>query len=342
MSDLAHVHKSGEDLLAALLDPTALDPRELAALRGCEVCNAQRLELERVLDGLRTALERSSVPALAPRELARFRDRVLSRTTREDLTRLGDARLVIQYIKVELHSSRALRLAAASLVLHVIALAVLLAILFRDRAAPAARPVDAEPSLARQASLPAAPPSAPPTGAVTPSAAAPAEAFAESRLRIARRALIAAGVPPSDPFAGESDALSRLLAARSERIRLGAWVHLVGEPSPSAPLLQRALWAELLLDDAALSGRADPRLARAFEGLELLARGASPAAQLASHALERASACGLRGEASDASSIELARAPFDRRWFELLALATADAPRSRTLERWLEWGERAR
>jgi hypothetical protein len=342
-----HTHASGEDLLELLFEPGPRSAQLLARARTCERCASEIVELERTLAAIDAALDREP----ASTDLTVFRSRVLSMTTREDLRLIGDVRIVLHYVTRELKASRALRLAAASLLLHLLVLPVLIWLVLRGgpEHASAGTPPDHAPELP----LSGAPidPRREPAPAAKDNddakrAAAALDPSVTAALASARRALLAAGAPSLDPDLGDPDPISRLLAARAERIRLGAWMHLLREPPPRAQALERALWAELLLDDCALAGRADPRLARALSALEEVSRAATPGARLAQRALDRARAYGLLDAPASGAGVQpTARAalqPFDPAWFDLLEAATAGTQASRTVERWLEWGRGAR
>jgi len=115
----AHEHLREEDLLAVLLAPR---PRREARerLRDCPVCGPELARMQRDV-----AHVRATLAAAAPRVSAGLSDRILARTSREDLGLRGDARLVFAFVRARLRASPALRVAAASLLLHLLALPVL-------------------------------------------------------------------------------------------------------------------------------------------------------------------------------------------------------------------------
>jgi hypothetical protein len=122
----SHEHLLDADLLAVLL--AARPERDtLALLRACPVCGPELAELERDIAHMRSALAES-----APAVPAQFAARVLAHTTREDLGLLEDARLILAFVGARLRSSRALRVAAASLLLHLLALPVLAFLVLRE------------------------------------------------------------------------------------------------------------------------------------------------------------------------------------------------------------------
>ncbi len=80
------------------------------------------------LERIRAALEPAADPLSDVAQVRSARavaQRVLERTTREDPSLLGDARLVLRFCRQRLSSSMVLRLAAASLLLHLAAAPVL-------------------------------------------------------------------------------------------------------------------------------------------------------------------------------------------------------------------------
>ena len=115
----AHEHLREEDLLAVLLAPRP--GRETRArLRDCPVCGPELADMERDVAQMRAALA-----AAAPRTSAGLTERILARTSREDLGLRGEARLIFAFVRTRLRSSRALRVAAAVLFLHLLALPAL-------------------------------------------------------------------------------------------------------------------------------------------------------------------------------------------------------------------------
>jgi hypothetical protein len=122
----AHEHLREADLLAVLL--AARPERDtLAVLRACPVCGPELAELERDLHHMRATLAEAAPPVSDD-----FAERVLDSTSREDLGLAGDVRLILGFVGARLRSSRALRLAAASLLLHLLALPVLAFFVLRE------------------------------------------------------------------------------------------------------------------------------------------------------------------------------------------------------------------
>jgi len=284
-----------------------------------------------------------------------FQQEVLAATTREDLGLIGDLRLVLRFCGTRLRASRALRLAAASLLAHMIALPVLAYFVLRDDKQPDVMHITIEAPqaapFAEQLQEPEREPVSPdPAPPQVSAQGAPNDPW-EHSIRWAERLLAQAEVPYElTANAGES-ALERLLAARAARIRLepsSAWRARVREPAYDAGMLEWCLWTELLLDDRVLSGRADPGLETALDAISALEP--HPLVVLA---LARAQAYGqLKPSQRDGLTrlrAELARAgtpdpldtrpvrPLDRRWFEALGDAGGPEPAA-GIQRWLDWG----
>lgn len=108
------------DLLEALLNPgTVAPPRTDARLA------TSSAELESFLDTCRTTFSTEDERDLVGTR--RLSERILARTTREDLSWRGDLALVGGFLRKRLGESVALRLVAASLLVHLIAAPSLLA-----------------------------------------------------------------------------------------------------------------------------------------------------------------------------------------------------------------------
>ena len=368
-SEAHAAHLTEEDLLELALDAEAgrvsLEGSATDTLRGalaCATC-AQALERARAeVRALRLAaldLEPSAQGA------AHAVERTLGATTREDLSWRGDWRVVGRYLGDRLRSSRAVRLLAASLLVHLLTLPVIAWVLLRHAADDTGVVLTIElPSQVEPAPTPPGPPALEPRRELVrdpmPETPGPSSYAVElpargAALQTARRELLAAGVPPvaagTERNALPADttttgAVARLLDARSRRLSLGALDESVETPGARAPLCVRALWAELLLDDWAISGRADPRLAGALQTLRdehAAATGTSGTAdrELARRALARAAAQGavfagenLAGDSGTALS---------RGWFEALEGSLGERAAqdpSGTISAWISWGRR--
>jgi hypothetical protein len=120
-------HFDDERLLEWLLNPATRDERTRAVLDADDAAR-QRLErLSQFVDHCRDTAEdlpegTSSAQTSADEDLTPLTARVLDCTTREDLTWRGDLSLYGRYLHRRLAESAWLRLAAASLLLHLLAL----------------------------------------------------------------------------------------------------------------------------------------------------------------------------------------------------------------------------
>ncbi len=296
---------------------------------------------------LRASLAGEAEGAARGRRERALVERVLSRTTREDLSRWGDARLLVGFVAARLRGSVALRLLAASLLLHLLALPVVAWVVW-------VRPADA-PRIGFE--LPAEPPSfaeipreVPPEPSVpildesAPSlrGAAASSGYVANSIRWARWMLAQGTLPAPPPMEG-TDALDALLRQRLEI--LGGASPAAGPAAARGPL-ERALEAERGLDLLLVTGRVPAELELALLSLSPSARAGSdpdgpagPEALLEACALARAEAYGVlpaaalpelawaRAEFPAAAHLlqrgEEARlvAPFDRAWCALLLRA---------------------
>ena len=307
-----HLHLEPEDLteLAALSasagERTAPDER-LSAARACARCGPQLRELEELLARSRAALERATRVPEPVRE--RLTDAVLARTTRAavfDEPPISFGALLAS----SLRRSRLLRLAAASLLVHLIALPVLAWYVIDRRQEPQvlitieppSEPLEwAEPEVER---LP--PPVLPAPGMnepgfdVLPVLADPEPLRVENSVRLARFELGRGGPTlPDEPAGGETTRVERLLRARAELIARSArgvepaaLDALTPAPVARASALERALEAELRLDVWLLTERLDG-LDAALETLCVDGESAPAGRRLEAAALARAEAYGL-------------------------------------------------
>jgi hypothetical protein len=356
-----HEHLAGEELLALLFEwrsqadaeAARAAGRSLQELRACPHCSSELEELERAIGGVRALLlqDEASLASHA------FQQRVLAATTREDLGLIGDARLVLRFCATRLRASRLLRLAAASLLAHVIALPVLAYFVLRTEKEPGLRitieipPAASELPFADAPREPERDPVALEPSTPEPNVSGEANDAWERSIRSAERLLAQAELPSELATATGQSALERLLAARGARIRREASGRAgMRAPAGDSGPIEWCLWTELLLDDRVLSGRADPALADALDALTGFE--ADPLVVLA---LARAGAYGeLEPSQRDALArlrAELAGSgradplaldgepvrPLDRRWFEGLRDASGPEPGT-TLRRWIEWG----
>lgn len=119
---------SDEDLLEWVLDEELRERYPREALEGDPEVAARLFELESFLSSCRDSLaERYSLTEAVEAELEpganeALVESILASTTREDLSWRGDLRLVGGFLRQRLRSSRLLRVVAASLLLHIVAL----------------------------------------------------------------------------------------------------------------------------------------------------------------------------------------------------------------------------
>ena len=116
-------------MLDLLLEGRGPRPAELLA---CPRCVASLAELELFLGHCRSAAESVDAAPDSSGSSGRLAERILARTTREDLGWRGDWRLLRGFVGQRLRSSGVLRFAAASLLVHLLALPVLAWLAFRD------------------------------------------------------------------------------------------------------------------------------------------------------------------------------------------------------------------
>lgn len=279
---------------------------------------------------------------LGPKQEARFVARVLARTTRQDPSWRGDARLWLDFLRARLAASPALRLLAASIVLHLVAAPVVAYWVLREP--------ERRPRFTIHIEQPTAEPFAPPPPAASPG---PDELRAAAWRREAReselarqRYVLQARARSAPTLATEAPFLeARLLAARA-RFLSSPGDSSAGagrEPPPEAlGPLALALWAEGALDRLVLRGvgadelaPACPVLARVALDRELEARAPATVA-LVRAALQRAQGLGLCPGSSPDSVGLLAPA-----WFDALRRAWREGGLESCPEwtAWLAWGQ---
>lgn len=292
---------SDEELIDWLLDPRARAQHERAEIESGRE-GAQRLaELEDFVDRLRGACRQadaSRADALRAGGESSLVERVLARTTREDLSWRGDLRLLRGWVAGRMRASPLLRVLAASLLVHLLALPILAWFGF-VREAP------------EQPSIRVEPPPVPPfeerweegLPPVTELAAAseldfelsesdPA-LYVENSLSWARLRLADAAPRFPDAASARESRLGALLRERSRT--LGGRESRLDPSALSEPagLLERALVCELLLDRALLSGEAPAELAPALLGLCGARLPVGEAGLVAAAALARAESYGM-------------------------------------------------
>lgn len=342
-----------ERLLELLLAGSERSEEELEELRGDPRRGAAAAELEAFLATCRHALREAPGEAAASAfEGARgaaLAERVLDRSTREDLGWRGDLRLLGGFAAERLRSSRLLRLAAASLLVHLAALPVLawyallppretgLQISIEPRAETPLLPEEAEEPVRELAQGFGADPLA--EGGPWPGVAPELE----NNLRQARYWLAPPqlpGTPPqsqprAEPRAEAGGAVARLLAARARLLR--------GEPAPppatatpaATGALERALDLELQLDRYVLRGERGAPLERALAAAARPLDGGDPGAELLELALARAESYGLAGPWNGRRPAP----PLSAAWFAALERAVEGSlAGDATVAAWLAWG----
>lgn len=119
---------SDEDLVAFVLDPSSVAPALRARLDGDASGDpelAGRVKDTRAFLATCRAALAPGAGRVEQGEAGALLERVLARTTREDLSWRGDLRLVRGFVGRALHDSRSLRVAALVLGMHFLGLSVL-------------------------------------------------------------------------------------------------------------------------------------------------------------------------------------------------------------------------
>lgn len=253
-----HRHFDEETLLEAALDPSARELR--AEVAACGECAAALRKLGAFADDMRSLLQvERAEDARAARELG---ESVLAQTTREDLGRSGDLRLVLRFASERLRSSGALRFAAAVLVAHLLALPVLAWIVLRaprrtgEFQARIEAPVEPyfegdgerEPEVVPSAPLPEGEPRALEVGAGADAADWLLGARRSERASLATRApaLWASAMP--------SESLAQMLWLRAAGLQGRELPEWVLSRTPEGAPSRMAIWTEILLDEWAETG----------------------------------------------------------------------------------------
>lgn len=374
----AHTHWDEATLIEWALDGGVRAAAEDTA--GCPVCAARVAELEGFFAHVRGVAARRASSLAQGHGSDRLRDLVdgvLARTTREDPGWRGDLRLVHGFLGARLRSSLLLRVAAASLLLHLAVIPVLAYYgLWR------ARPEGFSTGIVVPAPAPLFSDDVEPEHAVEPESLSDAfdDAFPEvigvephealrvpSARRWARYHLKHQGAPqPPDRVRADEHPAARWLAARSRTILAAgapADVATLVE-APPRDALESVLRCEWLLDRWVLEERAEDELTRRVQA-SLEPVGSAERAEvrlLELGVLGRARAYGL-AMASDLTKLErlaselesspwaeLARrlsartlrpgAPLDAAWIAALGVAAgADLGRGPFGRSWLDWQE---
>jgi len=289
-----HRHFDEPTLLEAALDPEASALRE--QVRACAQCSAALQELGAFADGLRAQL--LAEPEAEARTARRLGESVLAQTTRENLGRSGDLRLVLRFALERVRSSSALRLAAALLVAHLLALPVLAWIVlraprrtgeFQARIEAPSEPYysgesEREPELVPNAPLPEGEPRALEVSDGNDGADWLASARRTERSSLAANApaLWAEGLP--------TEPLAQILWLRAARLAGRGLPEWVLARAPEGAPSRMAIWTEILLDEWALAGVRPTHLDAALARLAALPD--FQRSRLVACALQRAAAGG--------------------------------------------------
>ncbi|MBM3989302.1 MAG: hypothetical protein FJ294_15265 [Planctomycetes bacterium] len=307
-----HRHFDEPTLLEAALDPEARALR--AQVHACAQCTAALRKLGAFADDLR--LQLLAEPAAQARTTRRLCERVLARTTREDLSRGGDLRLVVRFALERVRSSSALRLAAALLVAHLLALPVLAWIVlraprrtgeFQARIETPAEPYfsgenEREPELVPNAPLPEGEPRAVEVGGGTDG-----PDWLVSARRSEHAALLALAPKPWSDSA-PAEPLAQILWLRAARLAGRGLPEWVLSRAPDGAPSRMAIWTEILLDEWALSGARPVYLDAALARLAALPD--FQRSRLVACALQRAAA---GGALEAATLVDFARPSADAR-----------------------------
>lgn len=338
---------------------------ERESVRACPTCARRSRELAGFLDTCRaTFVPERIVTAASADTLARS---VLAATTREDPGWRGDLRLFGRFARARWRSSFLVRIAAASLLLHVAALPVLayygLVIVPERRGEfftmiepPRTLPVVAEepPRDVELDELSAD--EIPETLEVDTAGLTVLNSIQWARFQLSRGAPVAVGEPATE--------VTRMLAARS-RLIAGGERGVPASDGPEAPeagasAVAHVLWLDVLLDRFLLERGVPPGFSGAV-GIALARPERQADLVLAAAALARARSYGLlegdepaglarlvervqgphQARARTLTSAALRpRAPLDRAWIAALAAAAeAELARDPIGSAWLAWGE---
>lgn len=335
-----HVHLDGPALVELALAPARERIREQVG--ACAHCSTALAEEERTLGDLRRAF------ADAPDERsARFAERVLRTTTREDLSWRGSAALLTRFARDRVARSRPLRWLAASILIHALALPVLAFVAWRElreerafrtgieRAEELLPQQPAEPERPLELVEPELPDLPPDPG--------PPRVFVEleidNALALARFELAdLVARPPSSALAPSTRA-GTLLALRAGLARSrSAPQDLAALPEPVGDPLEPALRAEILLDAFSFSRTASPGLELALAQLAGSTGSGPELDALNELALERARSYGLLAARLDGGAGRVR--PLAPRWFDALerAAAASGALGDPQVQAWIDWG----
>jgi hypothetical protein len=251
-----------------------------------------------------------------PRRTARTIERILSRTTRQDLSWRGDLRLWADFLRARWKASPALRVVGASLLLHALAAPAVAYWILREPEPPRPLYFFIEPAVEEFA-----PELAPATESVD--VVAELARWREQRENALCRArfLVRRVTPPELELTPQAPVEVRLLAARARQMRLRAPQALELDARELSSL-GLALWLEFQADRVSLGAASDPlveplseRLRRTRAELAPEARASGIGAVLGAAERRSRELGWLDGPALDGPEY------LSRAWFEALARA---------------------
>ncbi len=319
----------------------------------------QETDLQGQLSELRGFVARQREVVAKDSDSAKFTDlsnRILSATTRRRPSLVGDLRLVRDLVLLRCRQSVWVRLAAASLILHLAALPVVAWFVLREPAEPHriffAPPVVVEESPRLDEKIDAVDPDVVPMLEEENGRRLDAFEVANAR-RLERFSLHRWGAPDTANLSSDG-LVERVLAARSSGINTGGWSELEELEDVSASPLAEALFVEALLDravldDAALAGDQEA-LRAALERLRPVPSSEpSSATPLIRAAVLRAMELGFDSaelrilwrvdswaDAGVASRREQSGKPLSNRWFTEFEHASQGLARGAVLDAWLD------
>jgi len=251
-----------QERLIELLLPGSTDEAELESLRNTPELAAAARKTESLMRATRRLAEQEGGELTALRE-SRLVQRILSRTTREDLSWRGDWELWRRFIVERFTSSSALRWVAASLLVHLLALPFFGTEVFRSREKPVAIKIEL-PAVPENEPAEVLPPRSRWNPADGPTPSQIENALRRGRYRLSRLPAVS---PPEGATLEHGPLELRLLAERARGLgrngaggELAPWVRETERLDSTSPF-QAGLWAQVLLDRHCLSGDQPPALA---------------------------------------------------------------------------------
>jgi len=299
---------------------------------------------------------RGSESTVSPSKPSALAERILMATTRKHPSWTGDLRLVRDLVLLRCRQSVWVRLAAASVVLHLAALPVVAWFVLKDAPDNQGLTFRTEelielPSLVLDDIQEDEPDVLALLDEDLSSLVSADDVW--NALRLTRFLLQRDGAPQLESGSEPGSVLEQLLAVRSEGIRARDWSRLPPIDSLLGQPVALALYAEVLLDRAVLSEDLGG-LQAALEHLDPMSEELEPAARaLVRSAASRALELGLqdpgvayrwRAELWAAPVLSGRREqlgqPLPSSWFTQLEHALSQEPRGPVTQAWLDWGLR--